>query len=127
MSAALRDGELVAFVPTADLERSHAFYGGVLGLARIEASPFANAYDAHGTQLRVTRVDAPPAAPFTVLGWSVPDVAAAIDALAARGVAFELYDGMAQDEAGVWTAPSGAKVAWFKDPDGNTLSLSQSA
>jgi catechol 2,3-dioxygenase-like lactoylglutathione lyase family enzyme len=126
VSAALPGGELVAFVPTADLERSHAFYGGVLGLSRVEASPFANAYDVGGSRLRVTRVDGPPAASFTVLGWSVPDVAAAIDALEARGVAFERYDGMAQDEAGVWTAPSGAKVAWFKDPDGNTLSLSQS-
>jgi catechol 2,3-dioxygenase-like lactoylglutathione lyase family enzyme len=126
VSAALPDGELVAFVPTADLERSHGFYSGVLGLARIEASPYANAYDAHGTQLRVTRVDAPPGAAFTVLGWNVPDLAAAVDALVARGVAFERYDGMDQDAAGVWTSPSGARIAWFKDPDGNTLSLSQS-
>ena len=125
MNATMRGAELVAFVPTADLERSHAFYGGVLGLARVDASPFANGYDAGGTQLRVTRVDAPPAAAFTVLGWSVPDIAAAIAALAARGVAFERYDGMGQDAAGVWTSPSGTRVAWFKDPDGNTLSLSQ--
>jgi catechol 2,3-dioxygenase-like lactoylglutathione lyase family enzyme len=118
-------GDLVAFVATADLERAHAFYGGVLELRRVEASPFANAYDAGGTQLRVTRVDDPPAAPFTVVGWSVADIEAAMAHLAGRGVEFERYDGMGQDEAGVWTAPSGTRVAWFKDPDGNTLSLSQ--
>jgi catechol 2,3-dioxygenase-like lactoylglutathione lyase family enzyme len=121
----LRAAELVAFAPTADLERAHAFYGGVLGLERVEASPFANAYDAHGTQLRVTRVEDPPAASFTVLGWTVPDIAATIGALSERGVAFTRYDGMEQDDAGVWTAPSGTKVAWFEDPDGNVLSLSE--
>jgi len=125
VSAPLRGADLVAFAPTADLERAHAFYGGVLGLDRVEASPYANAYDAGGTQLRVTRVEDPPAASFTVLGWHVADIAGAIGDLAGRGVVFERYDGMEQDAAGVWTAPSGTRVAWFKDPDGNTLSLSE--
>jgi catechol 2,3-dioxygenase-like lactoylglutathione lyase family enzyme len=121
----LGGADLVAFVGTADLERAHAFYGGVLRLERVEASPFANAYDAGGTQLRVTRVEAPPAAGFTVLGWSVPDIGAAMDGLAERGAEFVRYGGMDQDDAGVWTAPSGTKVAWFTDPDGNVLSLSE--
>lgn len=73
----------------------------------------------------MTPVEFAAQAPYTVLGWAVPDIAEAVAALAQRGVAFTRYDGMAQDELGVWTAPGGAKVAWFRDPDGNTLSISQ--
>jgi catechol 2,3-dioxygenase-like lactoylglutathione lyase family enzyme len=123
----LSDAAIVAFAATADLERAHAFYGDVLGLRRVEASPFANVYDAHGTSLRVTRVDRVAAAPYTVLGWSVPDVHASIDQLTARGVAFERFSGVEQDAAGVWTAPGGAGIAWFRDPDGNVLSLTEPA
>jgi catechol 2,3-dioxygenase-like lactoylglutathione lyase family enzyme len=121
----LSGAPLVAFVPTVDLERAHAFFGGVLGLTRVESSPFANAYDAHGTMLRVTRVEQLQPPPFTVLGWAVHDVAAAVASLRAGGVEPIDYPGMEQDADGVWTAPSGARVAWFRDPDGNTLSLSQ--
>jgi catechol 2,3-dioxygenase-like lactoylglutathione lyase family enzyme len=113
---------LVAFLATTDLERSHAFYGGVLGLRRVEASAYANAYDAAGTPLRVTRVERVAPAPYTVLGWEVEDVAAA---LAGHALEPLRYDGVDQDEHGVWTAPSGTRVAWFADPDGNTLSFSQ--
>src|SRR3954466_14686437 len=108
---------VVAFAATTDLERAHAFYGDVLGLRRVDASPFANVYDAGGTSLRVTRVDRVAGAPYTVLGWTVPDLRAAIDTLAARAVAFERVPGVEQDDAGIWTAPSGARVAWFRDPD----------
>lgn len=121
----LAGAELVAFVPTADLERSHEFYGRTLGLERVEASPYANAYDAGGTRLRVTRVETPAGAVYTIAGWTVPDLAATLAALTAEGVAFVRYAGMEQDEAGVWLAPSGTKVAWFRDPDGNTLSVSE--
>jgi catechol 2,3-dioxygenase-like lactoylglutathione lyase family enzyme len=121
----LSDAPLIAFVATTDLDRSHAFYGGVLGLRRIEAGPFANAYDADGTSLRVTRVDPHAGASYTVLGWSVADVHARVEALVRRGVAFKRYAGIDQDDAGVWTAPSGARVAWFEDPDGNVLSLTE--
>ena len=116
---------LVAFVGTADLERSHAFYGGVLGLTRVEASGFANAYDAGGTSLRVTRVDEPARAPYTVLGWWVADLDATVAALRGRGVAFRHYPGLDQDPEGVWTSPGGARIAWFQDPDGNTISVGQ--
>ena len=115
----------VAFVPTGDLERSHAFYGGTLGLERVEASPFANAYDAGGTELRVTRVERPGRAEYTVLGWSVDDLGTAIGALTAAGIEVLRFPGMDQDEDGAWTAPSGARVVWFRDPDGNTLSVSE--
>jgi predicted enzyme related to lactoylglutathione lyase len=119
--------QLVAFVPSAHLGRSHAFYDGVLGLKRTEASAQANEYDAHGTPLRVTLVGSADASPFTVLGWRVPDVEAAMADLAGRGVAFRRYEGMQQDEAGVWTAPGGSRIAWFEDPDGNIISLQQPA
>jgi catechol 2,3-dioxygenase-like lactoylglutathione lyase family enzyme len=117
--------DLVAFVPATDLDRARAFYEGVLGLAVTEHSRFAVAFDVDGTMLRVTAVEHRVAAPYTVLGWAVPDIAAAIDDLTARGVAFERFEGMEQDERGVWRSPSGARVAWFHDPDGNVLSLTQ--
>src|SRR5205807_3482413 len=104
---------LVAFVATTDLERSDGFYGGVLGLHRIETTPFANVYDVGGTTLRVTLVEKRVAAPYTVLGWEVADIAATVATLAAGGIAVKRFDGMDQDEAGIWTAPGGARIAWF--------------
>jgi len=121
----LTGAALVAFVATTDLARSHTFYGEVLGLGYVETTPFANVYDAGGTRLRVTLVDRVASAPYTVLGWTVPDITAAIEDLATHGVPFERYEGVDQDSAGVWTAPGGARIAWFRDPDGNVLSLTQ--
>jgi len=121
----LTDATIVAFAPSTDLERSHEFYGGVLGLRCVEATPFANVYDANGTALRVTRVQQVATAPYTVLGWSVGDIYVTIAALTARGVEVSRFEGVEQDEAGVWTAPGGARIAWFHDPDGNILSLTQ--
>jgi len=122
----LTDAPIVAFAATTDLARSHAFYGEMLGLGHIETTPFANVYDVAGTTLRVTLVEAVAPAPYTVLGWTVRDIATAIADLARRGVAFTRYAGLDQDAAGVWTAPGGARIAWFRDPDGNVLSLTQS-
>lgn len=121
----LGSAALVAFVPAADLDRSDDFYGGVLGLQRIESSGFANVYDANGTMLRVTRVENPIRAPYTVLGWTVTDIVAAARELAAQGVWLKRFQGMEQDDAGIWTAPGGSRIAWFEDPDGNILSLQQ--
>ncbi len=123
----LTHAPLIAFVATTDLERSHAFYGGVLGLTVLERSPFANMYDAVGTHLRVTRVGEISHAPYTVLGWAVDDIHASIHALSDRGVSFLRYPGVHQDTAGVWQAPGGAGIAWFQDPDANVLSLTQPA
>jgi catechol 2,3-dioxygenase-like lactoylglutathione lyase family enzyme len=119
----LADADLVAFAASTDLERSEAFYAGVLGLTLVDSTPFAKVFDAHGTQLRVTRVDAVAGAAYTVLGWRVEDIDASIAELGSRGVEFKRFAGMEQDEAGAWTSPSGARIAWFADPDGNTLSL----
>jgi catechol 2,3-dioxygenase-like lactoylglutathione lyase family enzyme len=117
--------DLVAFVGVTDLARARAFYEGVLGLTALEETPIAVVFDAHGTTLRVTLVDALEPPGYTVLGWMVDDITESARELAARGVSFNRYDGMNQDELGVWTAPGGDLVAWFRDPDGNTLSLTQ--
>ena len=123
----LESSDLIAFAATRDLDRARAFYRDVLGLELLEQTPIACMLSAHGTTLRVTLVDdfAPP--PYTVLGWVVPDIHASVRGLAARGVTVERFEGMSQDDDGVWTAPSGDRVAWFKDPDGNTLSLTELA
>jgi catechol 2,3-dioxygenase-like lactoylglutathione lyase family enzyme len=122
----LSDHGIIGFIATADPDRARKFYGGTLGLRLIEEqAPFALVYDAHGTMLRVTTVKAVNPAGYTVLGWNVPNVSTAAKALSAAGVVFERYPGMEQDELGIWTSPNGNKVAWFKDPDGNTLSISR--
>jgi predicted enzyme related to lactoylglutathione lyase len=124
-AAGLAAAELVAFVATSDLAAARAFYGRGLGLALSGQSPIACTFDAGGTTLRVVAVALPTIAPYTVLGWTVADIAATIRELTARGVDFERLDGVEQDELGIWSAPGGALVAWFKDPDGNMLSLTQ--
>jgi predicted enzyme related to lactoylglutathione lyase len=91
----------------------------------VEESPFALVADAGGTMQRLTAVERTVAAPYTVLGWDVADIASMMDQLSARGVQFTRYQGIGQDDRGVWTAPGGAKIAWFLDPDGNNLSLTQ--
>jgi catechol 2,3-dioxygenase-like lactoylglutathione lyase family enzyme len=124
--AVLGSAALIAFIGTADLARARAFYEGVLGLPVIEDEPgVALAVDARGTMLRVTAVREVAPRPYTVLGWAVPDVAAAVRHLAARGVPARRFDGLEQDDLGIWSAPGGARVAWFADPDGNTLSVAQ--
>ena len=121
----LADSDLVAFVGSSDLAASREFYEGVLGLRLVEASEFANAFDANGTRLRVTLVEKLTQAPYTVLGWRVSDIGATIAALREAGVVFKPYEGMTQDEQHVWIAPGGSRIAWFADPDGNVLSLQQ--
>lgn len=122
----LSDHSIIGFVATSDPERAREFYSEKLALPLIEEQlPFALVYDAHGTMLRVTTVKEVPPTAHTVLGWKVPDIVAAVNGLTAAGIEFERYPGMQQDELGIWTSPGGGKVAWFKDPDENTLSLSQ--
>jgi catechol 2,3-dioxygenase-like lactoylglutathione lyase family enzyme len=117
--------KIVAFVATQTPEKAKAFYGDTLGLRLVNEDEFALTFDAHGTMLRVSRVEKAVIAPYTVLGWGVQDIAATAKALQQNGVTFEHVPGLPQDELGVWNAPGGAKVAWFKDPDGNLLSISQ--
>jgi catechol 2,3-dioxygenase-like lactoylglutathione lyase family enzyme len=122
----LADHSIIGFIATSDPARAKEFYGEKLALPLIdEQMPFALVYDAHGTMLRVTVVKEVHPAPYTVLGWKVPDIIAAAKALTSAGISFERYPGMQQDELGIWNSPGGARVAWFRDPDGNTLSISQ--
>lgn len=123
--ASLGQFDIVAFAPTTDAARAVAFYRDTLGLSLVSQDGFAVVFDAHGTTLRVTSVPEPlTPQPFTVLGWKVADIAAVVKGLVAAGVKFERYMD-SQDELNIWTAPGGAKVAWFKDADGNILSLSE--
>jgi catechol 2,3-dioxygenase-like lactoylglutathione lyase family enzyme len=121
----LAESGLMGFVGVSDLDRAREFYGDVLGLELRDERPFALVAGLGGAMLRITAVETPAAAPYTVLGWAVPDIEAAVDGLAGRGVAFTRYDGMGQDDRGIWTAPGGARIAWFLDPDRNNLSLTQ--
>ena len=121
----LNASRLVCFVATADADRARAFYRDALGLALIEDGGYALVFDANGTQLRVQRVEAVAPHPYTALGWEVDDVTASVRALAARGVAMARFPGLPLDADGIWDTPDGSRVAWFHDPDGNTLSISQ--
>ena len=116
---------VIAFAAATDLGRARAFYEQALGLPLVGQNEIACVFDANGTMLRVTAVPEVSQAGYTVFGWRVADIAAATRDLAARGVVFVRYDGMDQDGDGVWTTPGGDKVAWFADPDGNILSLTQ--
>jgi catechol 2,3-dioxygenase-like lactoylglutathione lyase family enzyme len=122
----LGNKDIVAFLPTRDFDKSRAFYEGVLGLRFVHNDGFAMVLDANGTMVRVSKVapDFKPAV-FTILGWEVSGIESVVAALHDKGVVFERFSFFEQDELGIWTAPSGDKVAWFKDPDGNTLSVSQ--
>ncbi len=113
-----------AFLCTQDRATAKAFYGGTLGLTLKYEDDYAVVFDANGTTLRISPVKELNPQPFTVLGWEVADVKATVMALTAAGVAFERVPGLPQDELGIWTPVPNIYVAWFKDPDGNLLSIS---
>ncbi|MFM7348630.1 MAG: VOC family protein [Erythrobacter sp.] len=116
----------VCFVLTSDITRARGFYTDTLGLAETGDDPYAVSYDLAGTLMRLTSVEEHAPSPHTVAGWQVEDIAAAVDSLAEKGVACAVYEGFGQDARGIWTDPgSGTKIAWFFDPDGNNLSLTQ--
>ena len=119
------NSKIIGFVATRNPASARKFYEETLGLAFISEDPFAVVFDVNGTMLRVQKVQELLPARHTVLGWDVQDIRVEIEALTKKGVRFERFDGLPQDELGIWTSPSGGKIAWFKDPDGNTLSLTQ--
>ena len=121
----LSGAQVVAFAPTKDFKPARDFYENTLGLRLLVADDFALLFEVGGTRIRVAKVESFEPAPFTILGWRVSDVKRTVTSLAKRGVVFERYPGMKQDKAGIWSSPSGARVAWFKDPDGNVLSVFQ--
>jgi catechol 2,3-dioxygenase-like lactoylglutathione lyase family enzyme len=119
--------KMVGFVTTTDAAAARRFYGETLGFRFVDDDGFALVFDAHGTMIRVAKAQQFTPAAGTVLGWQVDDIHAAVAELSAAGVRFEQFglSFMPQDATGVWSTPGGDAVAWFKDPDGNTLSISQ--
>lgn len=124
----LGNADLIAFVPTRDPHKSRRFYEQTLGLEFVSEDPFALVFRANGVMLRIASVsnvkDFTPA-PFTILGWRVSNAERTVRALGEKGIEFERFPGMDQNPIGIWRSPSGAQVAWFKDPDGNTLSITE--
>ncbi|MGB9416692.1 MAG: VOC family protein [Acidobacteriaceae bacterium] len=119
-------GTLMAFIPTRDGDAARVFYEKKVGLRFISEDQFAVIFQSGENTIRITRTGSFTPAPFTILGWESSDIEQDVRDMSARGVTFERYDYMGpQDELGIWTSPSGAKIAWFKDPDGNTLSIGQ--
>ena len=117
--------KIVAFVPITDGEKARAFYEGVLGLKFVKDDDFALVFDANGIMVRAAKMKEVKPAQFTILGWQVNGIEDIARELQKKGVHFEVFGFFKQDELGIWTAPTGDKVAWFKDPDGNMLSISQ--
>jgi len=117
--------KIIAFVPTKDAKKARVFYEGILGLRFVSEDQFALVLDANGIMVRVAVVAEFKPQPFTIVGWEVADIKKEVARLQGHDVRFEMYGMKGQDEQGIWSSPSGAKVAWFKDPDGNVLSLTQ--
>ena len=120
------DSKLIGFIPTRNADRALNFYQNLLGLRFVSDDAFAIVFESNGNTIRLVRIEDFTPAPYTILGWEVEDVESTVKELAAKGLTFQRYSFLEQSEEGIWTAPGGAKIAWFHDPDGNTLSLSQS-
>ena len=121
----LSENEIMGFIPTKNGAKARAFYEGQLGLRFISDDPFALVVESHGTIIRITKIENFTPFPFTILGWRVSNIEAEVGSFTSRGVSFERFPGLDQNDLGIWTSPDRTKVAWFKDPDGNLLSLSQ--
>jgi len=121
----LEDKNLKAFIPTVEPEKAKNFYTNVLGLKLTSEDNYGMEFTTNGALLRITIVNKLTPHPFTVLGWDVDNLPSMILSLVKAGVEFERYNFLEQDDLGIWVAPGGVKVAWFKDPDGNLLSLTE--
>lgn len=116
---------IVAFVPIKNAEKARAFYESVLGLRFVKDDGFALVFEANGIMIRAAKMNDFTPAQFTILGWQVSGIENMVQALQSKGVHFEVFGFFKQDELAIWTPPTGDKVAWFKDPDGNMLSVSE--
>jgi catechol 2,3-dioxygenase-like lactoylglutathione lyase family enzyme len=121
----LADKQLKAFIPTINLSKAKSFYQDILGLELLSEDQYALEFNANGVLLRVTVVQELKPQVFTVLGWNVENISSIIRSLNNKEIYCEQYEFLQQDDLGIWIAPGGAKVAWFKDPDGNILSLTE--
>ena len=117
--------KVIGFIPIQNAERALSFYRDVLGLQFVSDDSFAIVMESNGTMIRLVRMEKFTPAPYTILGWQVQDIEHAVKELADKGLLFQRYSSLQQNKDGIWTAPGDAKVAWFHDPDGNILSLSQ--
>jgi catechol 2,3-dioxygenase-like lactoylglutathione lyase family enzyme len=115
----------ILFLATANAEQSRTFYEGTLGLKFIADEPPALVFRVGGSMLRIQKVEQVCAAPYTALGWAVPDIRKTVHELSNVGAVFQRWESLNQDDLGIWRSPSGASVAWFRDPDGHVLSLTQ--
>jgi catechol 2,3-dioxygenase-like lactoylglutathione lyase family enzyme len=115
----------ILFSATANPEQSRSFYQDTLGLHLISDQPYALVFNTGGIMLRVQKVEQVIPPPYTVLGWEVEDIDQTVTELTGKGVTFEYFVFLTQDETGIWTTPDGTRVAWFKDPDGNLVSITQ--
>jgi len=127
MHSGLGRYNIIGFITIVDVDRAKKFYRDTLGLRLLsEEPPYALVFDANGIMLRLRMAKERPLVAGTILGWQVPDASAAVADLEQSGIRFERYeDKLKQDAQGIWTSPTGARVAWFKDPDGNVLSISE--
>lgn len=121
----LNSSKVVGFVATVKPVESAHFYEQILGLQFMEDSPFALVFASGDTTIRVQKVQSLTAPPYTALGWEVKAIVATVQQLTKKGVVFLQFDGLPQDETGIWSTPDGSQVAWFYDPDGNMLSLTE--
>jgi len=117
--------DIIAFVPTKDSRKARSFYEGMLGLRFVSDDGFALVFNAHGIMIRVVKTQPFTPVEHTILGWRVKGIEKMVTALREKGLHFERFGFFQQDDLGIWVAPNGDKVAWFKDPDGNTLSISE--
>jgi catechol 2,3-dioxygenase-like lactoylglutathione lyase family enzyme len=119
----------ICFIMTTDRERSKAFYIEKLGLKYVDEDAFATTFDLNGVPLRLSDTGGAPFTPsfHTIMGWQVEDIDATVKQLSEKGITFQIYEGFGQEPSGIWSDPSGrARIAWFLDPDGNNLSITQS-
>jgi catechol 2,3-dioxygenase-like lactoylglutathione lyase family enzyme len=121
----LANMSMIGFLLTKDYEKARAFYEGTLGFEFVSLDQFALVMQAGKSMIRIVKVPTFTALPSTVLGWQVDDAEKIVDWLVKRGVVFDKYPFVQDKERGIWTAPGGSKIAWFKDPDGNVLSVSE--
>jgi catechol 2,3-dioxygenase-like lactoylglutathione lyase family enzyme len=119
------EGKLIGFIPIRDGEQARAFYEGTLGLRFVKDDGFALVFESNGTMIRAAKMKEFSPAQYTILGWQVTGIEKVVRTLREKGLHFEVFGFFKQDELGIWTAPTGDKVAWFKDPDGNILSVSE--
>ncbi len=124
MPILLQSAKIFSYIPTKNFERAKRFYGSVLGLSHVSTDDFALVFESGGIRIRVVRVPDFMPSPIAILGWQVDDLEKSVTALNANGVICERWPGIKQDAAGIWDEPGRPRVAWFKDPDGNVLSVS---